>query len=62
MFGISIGVGGGGDVVDDLRGEGMVFVHEAEVGLEARGCVGWGLWGLENAGSVGGDVRFNGAG
>ena len=49
-------------MVDDLRGEGVVFVHEAEVGLEARGCVGWGLWGLENAGSVGGDVRFNGAG
>lgn len=42
-----------GDVVDYLRGEGVVFVHEAEVGLEAWGCVGGGLWGFEDAGGVG---------
>lgn len=56
------GVGGVGDVGDYLRGQGVVFVHEAEVGLEGRGCVGGGFWGFEHAGRVGGEVGCDGAG
>ncbi len=53
--GIGSGGGGRGYVGDDLRGEGVEFVHEAEVGLE-----GWGpgvrgrFRGLEDARRVGG--------
>lgn len=46
------GGGGVGDVVDELGGEGVVFVHEAEVGLEAGGGAGGGFWGSEDAGCV----------
>ena len=38
---------------DDLRGQGVVLVHEAEVGLEGWRGVGWWFWGLEHADVVG---------
>lgn len=41
---------------DELGGKGVEFVHEAEVGLEARRGVGRGFWGFEDAGAVGGEV------
>ncbi len=47
---------------DELGGEGVVFVHEVEVGLEGGRGVGGGSGGLEDAGVVGGEVRGDGAG
>ena len=49
-------------MVDELGGEGVVGVHEAEVGLEARGRAGGGVGGLEHAGRVGCQGRLDGAG
>lgn len=45
---------------DDLRGQGVVFVHEAEVGLEGGRRVGGGFGRLEHAGRVRGQVGRDG--
>lgn len=39
---------------DYLAGEGVVLVHETEVGLKGWRGVGWGFWSDEDASVVGG--------
>lgn len=51
--GNGIGIGGG-DMLDHPRREGVVFVHETQVALEAGGCVRGRFGGLEHAEGVGG--------